>query len=113
MSKKDTWGGGDREKKTKKDDITFPKYYENISDKLNNKTLRTYKNVPGWMNDAEWIFRDLFGDKYDLPLGGEHFVEIGTLLGQSSVRMAELIQKCNESHPDKKMIQFDSIDTFY
>ena len=113
MSKKDTWDGGDREKKTKKDDITFPKYYENISDKLNNKTLRTYKNVPGWMNDAEWIFRDLFGDKYDLPLGGEHFVEIGTLLGQSSVRMAELIQKCNESHPDKKQIQFDSIDTFY
>jgi len=96
-----------------KDKITFPKHYEKIANKLTKKHFNSYRNVPGWMNDAEWIFKDLFGDKYDLPLGGEHFVEIGTLLGQSSIRMAELIRQWNKIHPDKKQIRFDSIDTLY
>jgi len=113
MSKKDTWDGGNSEAKINKDEITFPNYYEKIPNKIHKKSLKTYKNVPGWMNDAEWIFKDCFGIHNDLPLGGEHFVEIGTLLGQSSIRMAELIKKWNKIHPDKKQIRFDSIDTLY
>tara|TARA_B100000029_G_scaffold415198_1_gene418885 strand:- start:15742 stop:16521 length:780 start_codon:yes stop_codon:yes gene_type:complete len=113
MSKKDTWEGGDTEGKTNKDEITFPNYYDKIPNNIHNKSLKSYKNIPGWMNDAEWIFKDCFGINNDIPLGGEHFVEIGTLLGQSSIRMAQLIKKWNTVHPDKKQIRFDSIDTLY
>ena len=97
-----------------KGEITFPNYYEKIANGIDKKHLKSYKNIPGWMNDAEWIYKDLFGLDSDVPLGGEHFVEIGTLLGQSSIRMAELIREWKKGEGrDKRQIRFDSIDTFY
>ena len=66
MSKKDTWEGGDTEGKTNKDEITFPNYYDKIPNNIHNKSLKSYKNIPGWMNDAEWIFKDCFGINNDI-----------------------------------------------
>ena len=97
-----------------KGEITFPNYYEKIANGIDKKHLKSYKNIPGWMNDAEWIYKDLFGTDFNVPLGGEHYVEIGTLLGQSSIRMAELIKEWKKGEGrDKRQIRFDSIDTFY
>ena len=96
-----------------KDKITFPKHYEKVASKLTKKQLNNYRNVPGWINDAEWMYFELFGSDFDRLKGGEHYVEIGTLLGQSSIRMAELISVWHEKYPNRKKIQFDSIDTLY
>jgi predicted O-methyltransferase YrrM len=63
----------------------------------------SYKDVPGWINDAEFIYEEIVNQAKD----GDHFVEIGVLLGQSTTRMAELIKK---SH---KKIKFDAIDIFW
>lgn len=67
------------------------------------RILKSYKDVPGWLNDTDWIYKEVV-DKFD---DGAHFVEIGTLLGQSACRMGELIRDSG------KDIKFDSIDTFY
>ena len=77
-----------------------PKYLKNKGYNLNPKS---YKDVPGWINDAEFIYKEMVDEAKD----GDHFVEIGTLLGQSTTRMAELIKK------SRKEIKFDTIDLFW
>ena len=53
------------------------------------ETLNSYKDIPGWINDAEFIYKEMVDKAQD----GDHFVEIGTFLGQSTTYMAELIKK--------------------
>jgi len=65
--------------------------------------IHSYKDVPGWINDAEYIYEHAVNKGSD----GQIFVEIGTLLGQSTLRMATLIDESN------KKIKFDAIDIFY
>ena len=63
----------------------------------------SYKDVPGWIGGAEFIYEEMVNQAKD----GAHFVEIGVLLGQSTTRMAELIKKSG------KKIKFDAIDIFW
>jgi hypothetical protein len=65
--------------------------------------IKSYKDVPGWVNDAEFVYEEMVNQAKD----GAHFVEIGVLLGQSTTRMAELIKKSG------KKIKFDAIDLFW
>ena len=65
--------------------------------------IKSYKDVPGWINDAEFVYEEMVNQAKD----GAHFVEIGVLLGQSTTRMAELIKKSG------KKIKFDAIDLFW
>ena len=65
--------------------------------------FESYKDVPGWVNDAEFIYEEMVNQAED----GDHFVEIGVLLGQSTTRMGELIRD------SKKKIRFDAIDIFW
>jgi len=65
--------------------------------------FESYKDVPGWINDADFIYKEMVDKAQD----GDHFVEIGTLLGQSATRMAQLIRK------SRKKIKFDTIDLFW
>ena len=62
-----------------------------------------WKDVPGWINDAVWIYEDMVNEAVD----GDHFIEIGTYFGQSACRMGELIKQSG------KNIKFDSIDSYY
>ena len=78
----------------------FPKYYKEEGYPLNPES---YKDVPGWINDADFIYKEMV----DMAEDGDHFVEIGTLLGQSATRMAELIKR------SRKKIKFDTIDLFW
>jgi len=64
---------------------------------------KSFKDVPGWINDAEGIYPQMVREAKD----GYHFVEIGTLLGQSATHMAQLIKDSG------KDIKFDSIDLFW
>lgn len=73
---------------------------ENLNDILNPKS---YKDVPGWLNDAEHIFEEIINESQN----GDIVAEIGTLLGQSSCRMASLIRESS------KNIKFYSIDLFW
>ena len=77
-----------------------PKYYKKS---YNIESISSYKDVPGWCNDAEVIFKMMVDRAED----GARFVEIGTLLGQSASMMGTYI---NESNKD---ISFDSIDLFW
>ena len=76
-----------------------PKYYKE------RYTLkpRSYRDVPGWINDAEYVFPKMVSKAQD----GFHFVEIGVLLAQSTTHMAQLIKDSG------KDIKFDSIDLFW
>ena len=65
--------------------------------------IESYKDVPGWINDAESVYKEMVNQAKD----GDHFVEIGVLLGQSTTRMAELIKASG------KKIKFDAIDIFW
>jgi hypothetical protein len=65
--------------------------------------IKSYKDVPGWINDAEFVYEEMVNQAKD----GAHFVEIGVLLGQSTTRMAELIKASG------KKIKFDAIDLFW
>lgn len=65
--------------------------------------IQSYKDIPGWINDAEYLYELAVKQGKD----GDLFVEIGTLLGQSTARMATLISESGKS------IRFDSIDIFY
>lgn len=64
---------------------------------------RSFKDVPGWINDAEHVYEEMVNEAVD----GDYFIEIGTLLGQSATRMTELIRNSG------KKIKFDSIDLFW
>ena len=63
----------------------YPKYFKEEGYSLNPKS---YKDVPGWINDAEFIYEEIVNEAKD----GDYFVEIGTFLGQSTSRMGELIK---------------------
>ena len=77
-----------------------PKYWKAKYDVYD---FESYKDVPGWVNDAEFIYEEMVNQAED----GDHFVEIGVLLGQSTARMGELIRD------SKKKIRFDAIDIFW
>lgn len=78
----------------------FPKYYMEEGYPI---VPRSFKEVPGWINDAENVFTKMVEEAED----GDHFVEIGTLLGQSATHMAQQIKNSG------KKIKFDSIDLFW
>jgi hypothetical protein len=67
------------------------------------KHITSYKDIPGWINDAEHIYEEIVNEAKD----GDIVAEIGTLLGQSSCRMASLIKDSS------KDIKFYSIDLFW
>ena len=81
-------------------DKAVPKYWKGKYDVYD---FESYKDVPGWVNDAEFIYEEMVNQAED----GDHFVEIGVLLGQSTTRMGELIRD------SKKKIRFDAIDIFW
>ena len=81
-------------------DKAVPKYWKEKYDVFD---FESYKDVPGWVNDAEFIYEEMVNQAED----GDHFVEIGVLLGQSTARMGELIRD------SKKKIRFDAIDIFW
>jgi len=81
-------------------DKPVPKHWK---EKYNPYHIETYKDVPGWINDAEFIYPQMVEQAQD----GDHFVEIGTLLGQSTTHMAQLIKDSG------KDIKFDAIDIFW
>jgi hypothetical protein len=64
--------------------------------------IKTYLDVPGWINDAVIIFKEFVDNAED----GDIFVEIGTYFGQSACYMGELIKNSG------KRIKFDTFDTF-
>jgi len=80
--------------------MSKPKY---LQEKYNIYDFESYKDIPGWINDAEFIYKEMVDEAQD----GDHFVEIGTFLGQSTTYMAELIKK------SKKKISFDTIDLYW
>ena len=80
--------------------MSKPKY---LQEKYNIYDFESYKDIPGWINDAEFIYKEMVDEAQD----GDHFVEIGTLLGQSTSYMCQLIKDSG------KDIKFDSIDLFW
>ena len=78
----------------------IPKYWK---EKYDIWVFDSYKDVPGWINDAEFIYPQMV----EQAQNGDHFVEIGTLLGQSTSYMGQLIKDSG------KDIKFDSIDLFW
>ena len=78
----------------------IPKYWK---EKYDIYAFDSYKDVPGWINDAEKVYPEMVSKAQD----GDHFVEIGTLLGQSTSYMGQLIKDSG------KNIKFDSIDLFW
>lgn len=81
-------------------DVPKPKYWKETYD---IDDIKSYKDVPGWVNEAEWIYEEMVNKAKD----GDYFVEIGVFLGQSTTRMCELIRD------SKKNIKFDAIDIFW
>ena len=81
-------------------DKPVPKYWK---EEYNPYNIESYKDVPGWINDAEFVYPEMVKQAQD----GDHFVEIGTLLGQSTTHMAQLIKDSG------KDIKFDAIDLFW
>ena len=81
-------------------DKAVPKHWK---EEYNPYNIQSYKDVPGWINDAEFIYPQMVEQAQD----GDHFVEIGTLLGQSTTHMAQLIKDSG------KDIKFDAIDIFW
>ena len=78
----------------------IPKYLKGQYDIY---TMKSFKDVPGGINDAEFVYPKMVNNAQD----GDHFVEIGTLLGQSTSWMCQLIKESD------KDIKFDSIDLFW
>jgi cephalosporin hydroxylase len=74
-----------------------------IKKQYNFHTMQSYKDIPGWINDAEWIYEKIVNESED----GDKLLEIGTFFGQSAARMAELIRD------SKKNIKFYSMDIYY
>jgi hypothetical protein len=48
-----------------------PKHWKK---KYNIRDFESYKDIPGWMNDTEIIYKEMVDKAQD----GDHFVEIGT-----------------------------------
>lgn len=86
--------------------MTLPKHlkqYYDISRAGMHYDFKDYKDIPGWINDAEFIYPEIVEQAQD----GFHFVEIGVFLGQSTTHMAQLIKNSG------KDIKFDAIDLFW
>lgn len=66
-------------------------------------SIKSYKDVPGWINDAEWIYERMVNESND----GDEFLEIGTFFGQSTARMCELIRDSG------KKIKFYTMDIYH
>tara|TARA_R110001583_G_scaffold183994_1_gene342872 strand:+ start:91 stop:795 length:705 start_codon:yes stop_codon:yes gene_type:complete len=85
----------------------LPKYLKSSYDMsgviLEGETLKDFRDVPGWINDAEHIYVEAVDKAKD----GANFVEIGVLYGQSATHMAQLIKDSG------KDIKFDAIDIFW
>ena len=71
-------------------------------DDYNKIQIKTWEDVPGWINDAKWIFKEVVDNCKD----GDKVVEIGTYFGQSACYMGQLIRDSG------KDIKFDTFDTF-
>ena len=71
-------------------------------DDYNKIQMKSWEDVPGWINDAQWIFKEVVENCQD----GDKVVEIGTYFGQSACYMGELIRNSG------KDIKFDTFDTF-
>lgn len=67
-----------------------------------NGIIQSYLDVPGWINDAKNIFKEVIDEAED----GDILVEIGTYFGQSACYMGELIRDSG------KFLKFDTFDTF-
>ena len=65
-------------------DRHIPKY---LKEHYDIYTMNSFKDVPGWINDAEFIYPQMVEQAQD----GDHFVEIGTLLGQNNINIASYI----------------------
>lgn len=73
-----------------------------IKEEYNLHNIKNWKDVPGWINDAQWIFKEVVDNCSD----GDILLEIGTYFGQSACYMGELIKNSG------KNIKFDTFDTF-
>ena len=71
-------------------------------DDYNKIQMKSWEDVPGWINDAQWIFKEVVENCKD----GDKVVELGTYFGQSACYMGELIKDSG------KDIKFDTFDTF-
>lgn len=65
--------------------------------------IHSYKDIPGWINDAEWIYKRMVGECSD----GDIFLELGTFFGQSAARMGQLIKDSG------KNIKFYTMDVYH
>jgi predicted O-methyltransferase YrrM len=74
-----------------------------VKEKYNIEKIVNWKDVPGWVNDALWIFQEVVDNSSD----GDVLVEIGTYFGQSACYMGELIKN---SGKNIKFYTFDSYD---
>jgi predicted O-methyltransferase YrrM len=54
---------------------------EHWKEHYNIYDFESYKDVPGWINDAEFIYKEMVDEAQD----GDHFVEIGTFLGPHTI----------------------------
>ena len=73
----------------------FPKHlksYYDISKAGMYFDFNDYRDVPGWINDAELIYPKMVENAQD----GFHFVEIGVLFGQSTTHIT-----CDERYAHK------------
>ena len=90
-----------------KGEAALPKYLKSSYDMsgviLEGESLKDFRDVPGWINDAEHIYVEAVDKAKD----GAHFVEIGVLYGQSTTHMGQLIKDSG------KDIKFDAIDIFW
>ena len=73
-----------------------------IKEDYTNTEIKNWIDVPGYINDALWIFKEAIRNCQD----GDRVVEVGTFLGQSACYMGMLIKDSG------KDIKFDSFDTF-
>jgi hypothetical protein len=71
-------------------------------DDYNKIQIKSWEDVPGWINDAQWIFKEVVDNCKD----GDKVVELGTYFGQSACYMGQLIRDSG------KDIKFDTFDTF-
>jgi predicted O-methyltransferase YrrM len=74
-----------------------------IKEKYDINKIVSWQDVPGWINDAQWIFKEAVNNSQD----GDILVEIGTYFGQSACYMGELIKS---SSKDIKFYTFDIYD---
>ena len=73
-----------------------------IKENYINVPIESYLDIPGWVNDAQTIFKKAVDESEDDDI----LVEIGTYFGQSACLMGSLIKNSN------KKLKFDTFDTY-